>query len=59
MVALQVRERLYRAEDMEHKSPVLREGFGVILTTSRPLDAFKKHLKPSIPLRNMRALLVM
>jgi len=57
--AQEVRERLYRTEDMEHNSPVLRQGFGVVITTNSPLDSFKKHLKLSIPLRNMKALVVM
>jgi hypothetical protein len=54
-----IRERLYQPEDLEAGLPILRDGFGVVVTTAVAFDSFKRVLKASIPLRNMKGLVVM
>lgn len=55
----EVRDRLYIEEEMESGIAILRQGFGVVITTSQPLETFKRHLKSSIPLANMKGIVVM
>jgi hypothetical protein len=54
-----VRTRLYQPDDLECGLAIVRDGFGVVVTSAVALDAFKRVLKASIPLRNMKGVAVM